>query len=164
MKQMLSRLCAMLDNEGVAYEKSVIAELIKKNAPDFRRTIQEIQRYAIQSGTENPRIDTGILSSSKTGLDLDIKNLLDGIKDKDFKSVRKWVTDHSDIDPNDIFRRLYESCLTSNKEGSFIIKGHSIPQLVLILADYQHRSAFVVDQEINTMAALVECMAKLEWN
>lgn len=148
LKEMMDRLIFILDNEGVTYKKNVIAEIIFKWAPDFRRIINEAQRY---STANNGVLDQGILLSSQ--INTDIRELIDALKNKDFKTMRKWVTDHQDTDSSEIFRRLFD---LSNE----CFDPPSIPHLILILAEYGYRAAFVVDQQINTTAALTEIMTK----
>lgn len=142
--QMFKRTCTVLSQENVEYEKAVVAEVVKKHFPDNRRILNELQRYAATG-----RIDTGILNNLQ---EVTIQNLVVSLKEKDYTSVRKWVADNSDADNTTIFRRLYDKC-TEFMESS------SIPQLVLILADYQYKSAFVADHEINMTACLTEIMA-----
>ncbi|MDB4726077.1 AAA family ATPase [bacterium] len=142
--QMFKRTCTVLSQENVEYEKAVVAEVVKKHFPDNRRILNELQRYAATG-----RIDTGILNNLQ---EVTIQNLVVSLKEKDYTSVRKWVADNSDADNTTIFRRLYDKC-TEFMESS------SIPQLVLILADYQYKAAFVADHEINMTACLTEIMA-----
>ena len=141
------RIQSILQSENVDYEDAVIAELIKKHFPDFRRIINELQRYS-QFG----KIDTGILSQIG---DVSIAEIVKYIKDKDFGAIRKWVGSN-EIDPNTLFRKIYDAMYDTMKPGS-------IPQAVLILADYQYKAAFVADQEINTVACLTELMVNCEF-
>lgn len=145
---MFKRTCHILEEEGVEYDKKVVAQLINKHFPDFRRTLNELQKYSTSG-----KIDSGILVDiSKES----IKELIKHLKEKDFKEVRKWVGLNNDMESNVLFREIYDL-------SSGIIEPQSIPQLVLILADYGYKSAFVVDKEINTMACLTECMAQLKF-
>ena len=141
------RIQSILQSENVDYEDAVIAELIKKHFPDFRRIINELQRYS-QFG----KIDTGILAQIG---DVSIAEIVKYIKDKDFGAIRKWVGSN-EIDPNTLFRKIYDAMYDTMKPGS-------IPQAVLILADYQYKAAFVADQEINTVACLTELMVNCEF-
>jgi hypothetical protein len=136
-----------LQSENVDFEDAVIAELIKKHFPDFRRIINELQRYS-QFG----KIDTGILAQIG---DVSISEIIKFIKDKDFSSIRKWVGSN-EIDSNTLFRKIYDAMYDT-------MKPNSIPQAVLILADYQYKAAFVADQEINTVACLTELMVNCEF-
>jgi hypothetical protein len=136
-----------LQSETVEYDDKVIAELVKKHFPDFRRVLNELQRYS-QFG----KIDTGILSHIG---DIQITEIVKHIKNKDFGSIRKWVG-ASDIDANVLFRQLYDALYES-------LKPQSIPQAVLILADYQYKQAFVADQEINMVACLTELMVECDF-
>ena len=141
------RIQMILQSENIAYDDKVIAELIKKHFPDFRRVLNELQRYS-QFG----KIDTGILSQI---VDAGITDIIKFIKEKDFGAIRKWVAS-ADIDSATFFRKLYDSLYE-------VLKPQSIPQAVLILADYQYKGAFVADQEINTVACLTELMISVEF-
>lgn len=141
------RIQSILESEKVEYDDKVIAELVKKHFPDFRRVINELQRYA-QLG----KIDVGILSQIG---DVSITQIVKHMKEKDFASVRKWAAT-TDIDPTTFFRKLYDNLYE-------ILKPSSIPQIVLILADYQYKQAFVADQEINLVACLTQIMADGEF-
>ena len=141
------RIQSVLQSESVEYDDKVIAELIKKHFPDFRRIINELQRYS-QFG----KIDTGVLAQIG---DISISEIVKFIRDKDFGSIRKWVATN-DVDSNTLYRKLYDSMYD-------LMKPQSIPQAVLILADYQYKAAFVADQEINTVACLTEIMVNCEF-
>lgn len=143
----MKRIQSVLQSENVDYDDKVIAELIKKHFPDFRRVINELQRYA-QLG----KIDTGILSQIS---DVTINDIIKYIKEKDFGAIRKWVASN-DIDATAFYRKLYDNLYE-------VLKPQSIPQAVLILADYQYKGAFVADQEINTVACLTELMVGCEF-
>jgi DNA polymerase III delta prime subunit len=145
---MLKRIQEILDTEGVAYDKKVVAELVTKYFPDFRRTLNELQRYAV-----NGTIDSGILVNLS---DETYKELIGYMKNKKFPDVRKWVGKNSDVDSTHLFRHFYD-------QASNYLDPKTIPQLILILADYQHKAAFVADQEINIMAAMTEIMSSVEW-
>jgi DNA polymerase III delta prime subunit len=141
------RITHILNTEKVEYDEKVIAELIKKHFPDFRRAINELQRYS-QLG----KIDVGILSQIG---DISISQIVKHLKEKDFASVRKWAAT-TEIDSTTFFRKLYDALYD-------IAKPQSIPQAVIILADYQYKQAFVADQEINLVACLTELMANVEF-
>lgn len=142
------RVVFILKHEAIEYEPKVIVELIMKHFPDYRRILNELQRYSISG-----KIDSGILINlgEESYIEL-IKNL----KAKNFTEVRKWVGKNSDIECTELFRKLYDKAID-------YIEQTSIPQLVLILAEYQYKAAFVADREINTMAALTEIMAQLKF-
>ncbi len=141
------RIQSVLQSEKVEYDEKVIAELIKKHFPDFRRVLNELQRYS-QFGN----IDTGILAQIG---DVSISEIVKSISAKDFGAIRKWVATN-EIDSNILFRKLYDALYD-------VLKPQSIPQAVLILADYQYKAAFVADQEINTVACLTELMVNCEF-
>jgi hypothetical protein len=136
-----------LQSEKIEFDDKVIAELVKKHFPDFRRVINELQRYS-QFG----KIDTGILSQIA---DVSIGEVIKYIASKDFGAIRKWVASN-EIDSNTLFRKIYDAMYDTMKPSS-------IPQAVLILADYQYKAAFVADQEINTVACLTELMVNCEF-
>ena len=144
----MERVKYILDEEGIPYEEKVIAELIKKHFPDFRRILNELQRYSI-AGT----IDVGILTQIG---EVDTKKLITAMKEKDFTSVRKWVVENIDNDPTQIFRNIYDGMYD-------YFDGSSIPKVVLILAEYQYKAAFAADAEINLTACLVEIMMECEF-
>ena len=147
-KQFLSRTKMILDTEKIEYDERVLAELIIQHFPDFRRVLNEIQRYAV-SGS----IDTGILVAS----DVSTETLVKALKTKNFGEIRKWVVDNSDRDTAHVFRKIYETLLDE-------LQTSAIPQAVLTLSEYQHRAAFAADQEINLAACCValasECTFK----
>jgi DNA polymerase III delta prime subunit len=146
--QFFKRVEWILEQEGITYDKEVVAAVITKHFPDNRRILNELQRYAV-SGT----IDKGILSSVS---DIQLSELIKALKEKDFASARKWVTNNLDNDPARIFRKLYDGLYES-------LKPQSVPQLVLILARYQYQAAFVADAEINLIACLTEIMVDCEF-
>ena len=148
--QFFKRVEWILEQEGVAYEKEVIASVITKHFPDNRRILNELQRYASNS---NKTIDKGILASVS---DANIASLVKFVKEKDFTSARKWVTNNLDNDPNSILRSIYDNLYD-------YLKPDSIPPAVLILSKYQYQAAFVADQEINLMACLTEFMVECEF-
>ena len=141
------RIQTILQSESVDADDKVLAELIKKHFPDFRRVLNELQRYS-QFG----KIDTGILTQIA---DVSIDELTKSISSKDFASIRKWVATH-EIDSTVLYRKIYDSLYG-------VMKPQSIPQAVIILADYQYKAAFVADQEVNTVACLTELMVSCEF-
>jgi DNA polymerase III delta prime subunit len=145
--QFFKRIQKILGEESIVYEEPVIAELIKKHFPDFRRVLNELQRYS-----KFGKIDTGILAQIAN---VQISQIVEHIKSKDFGAIRKWVAT-SDIDSNTVFRQIYDALYD-------IMKPQSIPQAVLILADYQYKNAFVADAEINLVACLTELMVDCEF-
>ena len=145
--QFLKRLTTILQSEKIEYEERVLAELIMKFFPDWRRILNEVQRYSVSG-----KIDVGILTNLT---DDSIKSLLSYLKDKDFSKMRKWVSENLDNDPAVIFRRIFDGCAET-------FTPQSIPQLVVLLGEYQYKSAFVVDQEINFVSFLTEVMADCE--
>ena len=146
--QFFKRVEWILGQENIQYSKEVVAAVITKHFPDNRRILNELQRYAI-TGT----IDKGILSNVS---DIQIEALVKALKEKDFSACRKWVTNNLDNDPAKLFRKLYDALFES-------LKPNGIAQLVVILARYQYQSAFVADQEINTIACLTEIMVDCEF-
>lgn len=144
----MKRLKAILDTEKVEYDDKVLAEVIMKFAPDWRRVINECQRYAM-----NGKIDSGMLSVLEHS---DLSPLIKSLKDKDFKKMRQWVADNIDAEPSAIYRKIYDGLYDHVSPGS-------IPQAVLILADYQYKDAFVADHELNTAACMTELMASVEF-
>ena len=142
------RVQSIMQSEKIDADEKVLAELIKKHFPDFRRVLNELQRYS-QFG----KIDTGILVQIA---DISVDELSKHIVAKDFGAIRKWVASH-EIDNTTLFRKLYDTL-------SDTLKPSSVPQAVVILADYQYKAAFVADQEINTVACLTEIMVNCEFN
>ena len=145
--QFFKRIQTILSDEKIAYETPVVAELIKKHFPDFRRVINELQRFS-----KFGKIDTGVLAQI---VDVSLADIIKFIKDKDFGAIRKWVASN-DVDPASLYRKLYDNLYE-------VLKPQSIPQAVIIIADYQYKQAFVADQEINLVACLTELMVSLEF-
>jgi len=141
--KLFERAVFILKEQNVDYEEKVLAELIKKYFPDFRKLINELQRYSV-SGT----IDAGILVNISNE---NLKTLMSHLKSKDFGNMRKWVINNLDNDPVRIFRSIYETLYET-------LQPETIPYAVLVLADYQYKSAFVADQELNFVACLTELM------
>jgi DNA polymerase III delta prime subunit len=142
------RLQAILDQERIEYDQKVIAELISRHFPDFRRVLNECQRYAT-----GDKIDSGILASFS---DVSVNELVKCLKDKNFSEVRKWVVSNLDNDASHLLRRIYDVCYDC-------LVPASIPAAVLVIAKYQYQSAFCADQEINLLAALTEIMCECEF-
>lgn len=145
--QFMKRITNILGDEKIEYDDKVIVELIKKHFPDFRRVINELQRYS-----NFGKIDIGILAQIG---DVPIEKVVGFIHEKNFKEIRKWIATN-DVDSNTLFRKLYDTLYEK-------LKSHSIPKAVLILADYQYKAAFVSDQEINTVACLTELMVECDF-
>ena len=146
--QFFARINHILDKENVKSDKKVVAELISKHFPDWRRVLNECQRYSV--GGE---IDSGILASFS---DVSINELTKSLKEKNFSEVRKWVNTNLDNDTTLLFRRIYDSLYET-------LVVSSIPAAVLVLAKYQYQVAFVADQEINLLACLTEIMVECEF-
>ncbi len=146
--QFLKRIKSILEKEEVEYDQAAIAQLIIKHFPDWRRVLNELQRYSV-----NGKIDSGVLANTS---DDNIKKLIGFLKEKSFSNMRKWVGENSDIDTSMLFRKLYDS-------ASAVMKSASIPQLVLILGDYQYKAAFCADSEINVVACLTMIMTECEF-
>ena len=142
------RATAILKQEDIEFDPKVVAELITKHFPDYRRILNEMQRYSVSG-----KIDSGILVNMS---EESFKGLIKLMKDKDFTEVRKWVAKNSDADTTALFRELYDN-------ASVNMDVNSIPPMVLILADYQYKAAFVADHELNIMAALTEIMAQCKF-
>lgn len=144
----MERCNFILKEEGIESEPKVVAELIMKHFPDFRRVLNELQRYSVSG-----KIDSGILLNIS---DTNMNELVESLKSKNFKLVRTWVVNNLDNDPQKVYRKiydkLYEKCDPS-----------SIPAIILVIANYQYKSAFVADQEINLMACLVEIMSNAKF-
>ena len=146
--QFFKRVEKILSNENVEYDRAVVAEVITKFFPDWRRVLNELQRYA-----STGKIDSGILGNIK---DLEINSVYKLLKEKDFTSLRKWVAENVDIEQTEVFRRLYES-------ADQYMTANSVPQLVLILSKYQYQAAFVADPEINIIACFTEILINCEF-
>jgi len=146
--EFLQRCFFILTENKIQYEEKVVVELILKHFPDFRRVLNELQRYSVSG-----KIDSGILLNIS---DTNMNELIDSLKSKNFKSVRAWVVNNLDNDPQKVYRKiydkLYEKCDPS-----------TIPATILVIAEYQYKSAFVADQEINLMACLVEIMSNAKF-
>jgi len=139
----MKRVTGILEKENVEFEQKVVAELIMKYFPDWRRVLNELQRYSATG-----KIDTGILANISQD---NYKALVERMKAKDFSGIRKWVAENLDNEPSALFQKIFE---TTNE----YVEPNSIPKLVLYMADYQYKSAFVANQEINFVAFLTEVM------
>ncbi len=146
--QFFKRVEIILQEKNVKYDKRVIAEVINKHFPDWRRILNELQRYSV-SGT----IDAGILVNIS---EVNIKELMLSMKNKEFTNVRRWVVDNLDNDPVRLLKSIYDNMYE-------YVDGPSIPHVVVILGEYQYKSAFVADQEINMLACLTEVMARAKF-
>ena len=146
--RLFERAVYILKEQNIDYEDKVLVELITKHFPDFRKLINELQRYSVSGA-----IDAGILVNVS---DENLKTLVTHLKNKEFSDMRKWVVNNLDNDPVKIFRKIYDTLYT-NLEPS------TIPHAVLIIADYQYKSAFVADQEINLVACLTELMSQVKF-
>ena len=146
--QFFKRIQTILDQESIEFDNKVLVELINKHFPDWRRVLNEIQRYS-----SGGAIDAGILA---TFSDVKVNNLIQNLKQKNFPEVRKWVVDNLDNDSGVLMRRIYDALYTS-------LANSSIPAAVLVIAKYQYQIAFVADQEINLLACLTEIMVECEF-
>ena len=144
----MKRVESILAAESIDYDKDVIAKLVLKHFPDFRRVLNELQRYSTSG-----EINSGVLANIK---EMNLKELIDSLREKNFSKMRQWVVANVDNDPATVYRKIYDELYNVIEKGS-------IPQAVLTIAEYQHKSAFVADQEINLVACLVELMAECEF-
>lgn len=146
--QFMKRAEEILKIENVPYDKKTVADVIMRYTPDWRRILNELQRSAVTG-----EVSEATVVSAPTKF----KELFEHLKVKDFKKIRTWVVNNIDIESSAIFRGIYDEMLSGGH-----VKTSSIPQLILILADYQHKASFVADQEINTVAAMIEIMSSVE--
>jgi len=144
--QFFKRATELLAQENIEFDEKAVARLIERHFPDYRRILNELQRYSVSG-----RIDEGVLVNLQ---EVNIRELVDSLREKDFKKMRQWVVNNIDNDPQTIFRRLYDGLDEHVK---------NVPQLILLLADYQYKAAFVSDAEINLVACLTEIMAAVEF-
>jgi len=147
--QLMKRMEYILTQENVTYDKAVLAKIIEKYFPDYRRTLNELQRYS-SSGSLDAGIVAQLSDVRKIG------DLVKHLKDKNFSEMRKWCVANSDIEPARIYRKIYDGLYE-------YMKPHSIPQAVVTIGKYQYQSAFVADQEINLVACLTELMVECEY-
>ena len=143
----MSRVQNILKNENVEYNPDVVAQLIMRHAPDWRRVLNELQRGSISG-----QLDTSVIIND---LNENYSTLFKALKEKDFKKMRSWVVNNMDVEPAAVFRGIYDVMYEH-------VQPQSIPQLVLILADYQYKNAFVADHELNLVACMTEIMASVE--
>ena len=146
--EFFNRVRFVLAEESIEYDTKVVAEVINKHFPDWRRTLNELQRYSAGG-----KIDSGILSQVS---DVRINDLIKHLSEKNFTEVRKWVVSNLDNDPSIVLRRIYDSCYEC-------LSPATIPAAILIIAKYQYQSAFVADQEVNLLAALTEIMCECKF-
>ena len=146
--EFMGRVITILDEQKVKYDKRVVAEVINKHFPDWRRVLNELQRYSVSG-----MIDAGILVNIS---EVNIRELMHSMKNKEFTNVRKWVVNNLDNDPVRLFRRIYDNLYDFLDHGT-------IPHVVVVLGEYQYKAAFVADQEINLMACLTEIMARAKF-
>jgi len=146
--EFLARCNFILKENEIEYEEPVVAELIMKHFPDFRRVLNELQRYSVSG-----KIDSGILLNIS---DANMNELAEALKTKNFKEVRSWVVNNLDNDPQKVYRKIYDKLYEK-------CDPNSIPAIILNIAEYQYKSAFVGDQEINLMACLVEIMSNAKF-
>ena len=144
----MKRVESILAADSIDYDKEVIATLVLKHFPDFRRVLNELQRYSTSG-----EINSGVLANIK---EMNLKELIDSLREKNFSKMRQWVVANVDNDPATVYRKIYDELYNVIEKGS-------IPQAVLTIAEYQHKSAFVADKEINLVACLVELMAESEF-
>ena len=147
-QQFFTRINDILEKEGVESDKKVVAELINKHFPDWRRVLNECQRYSVGG-----KIDSGILAAFS---EVAVNDLIKNLKSKNFSEVRKWVVSNLDNDPSVLLRKIYDNLYDS-------MVPTSIPAAILVIAKYQYQIAFVADQEINLLAALTEIMVECEF-
>ena len=147
--EFFNRLVNILEQEKIKFDKKVLAELVNKHFPDWRRVLNECQRYSVAG-----IIDSGILA---TFTDVSVNDLIKNLKEKNFPEVRKWCVNNLDNDPSVLLRRIYDSLYES-------LVPSTIPAAVLIIAKYQFQIAFVADQEINLLACLTEIMVECKFN
>jgi DNA polymerase III delta prime subunit len=145
----MKRATEILANEKVPFDKAVLAEVVKKHFPDYRRVLNELQRYSVSG-----KIDAGILSSVA---DVSLSELVSSLKDQNFGAMRKWVADFGGDDPARVYRKIYDNLYD-------VMDKSTIPNAVLILAKYQYQAAFVADQELNLTACLTEMMVECKFN
>ena len=145
--QFFKRVGGILQKEGIEFDPPVVAEVIKKHFPDWRRTLNELQRYSVTG-----KIDTGILANV---VEVSIKTLLDTLRTKDFSTMRKWVNENNDNDSSVIFRNLFDNILE-------YVEPASVPVFIMLLSEYQYKAAFVANPEINMAAFLTEVMASCD--
>ena len=145
----MKRAAEILAAEKIPYDKTVLVEVVKKHFPDYRRVLNELQRYSVSG-----KIDAGILKSIA---DVSLNELVAALKDQNFGAMRKWVADFGGDDPAVVYRKIYDNLYD-------IMDKSTIPNAVVILAKYSYQAAFVADQELNLTACLTELMAECQFN
>lgn len=146
--QFMKRIQQILKEENVPFDNAVVAEVLKKHFPDWRRVLNELQRYAATGS-----IDTGILSSMN---DSTVNMLIDRLKEKNFREIRKWIAENPEVSIDDLFKKFYDLAYER-------LQPASIPSLIVILADHQYKAAFVANQEINLASCMVQIMAECQF-
>lgn len=146
--QMMKRLIGILGNENIEYDKAVVAEVLKKHFPDWRRVINELQRYSATG-----KIDSGILVNLQ---EVSLKELMSMLKERDFTNMRKWVGENVDNDADVIYRKIFD-------QANQYLTTSSVPMVILIIGKYQYQHAFAADSEINLVCCLTEIMMEAEW-
>lgn len=146
--QMMKRLVGILSNENIEYDKAVVAEVLKKHFPDWRRVINELQRYSATG-----KIDSGILVNLQ---EVSLKELMTMLKERDFTNMRKWVGENVDNDADVIYRKIFD-------QANQYLTTSSVPMIILIIGKYQYQHAFAADSEINLVCCLTEIMMEAEW-
>jgi len=146
--EIFKRVTNILGQEGIEYDRAAVAELVQKHFPDFRRMLNECQRYSLSG-----KIDAGILVNVS---DENFKTLMGYMKDRNYKSVRAWVTNNSDLEATVLFRKIFD-------QATNFLLPQSVPNVVLIIGRYAYQDAFVADHELNTVACLTEIMTVAEW-
>jgi len=147
--QFFKRTCNILEKEGIEYDQKTVAELVQLHFPDWRRVLNELQRYSATG-----RIDAGVLANKSTD---NITTLINLMKERNFTEVRKWVAENTDVDSAVLYRQLYDILPTK------ISSTQSVADAIVILAEYQYKEAFVANSEINRVAALATLMAEVDW-
>lgn len=146
--QFMKRVCNILTTENIEFDKASVAEVLKKHFPDWRRVLNELQRYSATG-----KIDSGILVNMQ---EISLKSLMDFLKAKDFTNMRKWVGENIDNDADVIYRKIFD------QTNQYIAKS-SVPLIVLLIGKYQYQHAFAADSEINLVCCLTEIMMEAEW-
>jgi len=147
-KQFMRRVCTILTTENIEFDKAVVAEVLKKHFPDWRRVLNELQRYSATG-----KIDSGILVNLQ---EVSLKSLMTFLKERDYTNMRKWVAENIDNDANGMYRMIFD-------QASQYVTKDTIPAIVLILGKYQYQHAFAADQEINLVCCLTEIMMEGTW-
>jgi DNA polymerase III delta prime subunit len=147
-QQFMRRVCNILTTEGIEFDKAVVAEVLKKHFPDWRRVLNELQRYSATG-----KIDSGILVNLQ---EVTLKTLMTFLKERDYTNMRKWVAENIDNDANAMYRMIFDQA------NQYITKD-TIPAVVLIVGKYQYQHAFAADQEINLVCCLTEIMMEADW-